>query len=195
MTNRLHAWARGLNPQLFPPTWMEIEHFDLAWRDRIAVMARLIQDEVTILDLGCGPMWLKELLPEGKIYIGCDYVSRGEGTLVADFNQHQFPSVWADVCFVSGTLEYVRDVDWFLGETASSSPALLLSYCTTELRPGILRRRSYGWLNHMSRQTLLSKLAQRGYGVTHEVRDDEGAYIVKATRPEQDEARVELGSG
>ena len=43
--------------------WQDIEYFDDKWKERIEQMARFIKNGSTVIDFGCGPMWLKEYLP------------------------------------------------------------------------------------------------------------------------------------
>ena len=40
-------------------SWKDFEYFDIKWKKRIQLMAALIDKETTILDLGCGKMWLR----------------------------------------------------------------------------------------------------------------------------------------
>jgi hypothetical protein len=45
-------------------TWKDVETFDESWRRRIQIMAGLVtSDARSILDVGCGRMWLREYLP------------------------------------------------------------------------------------------------------------------------------------
>jgi len=44
-------------------SWKEMEYFDPAWKQRIETMAALIpKQSQSVLDLGCGKMWLKDYL-------------------------------------------------------------------------------------------------------------------------------------
>lgn len=154
--------------RLRPQAWENIEYFDEAWKDRIAALASLItEDEKIVLDLGCGPRWLRSMLSADKTYIGADYRDRGPGTFVCNFNQRQFPDVRADVCFVSGCLEYIEDVDWFLRRAFASAPALVLSYCTIDVYPGIRRRRNIAWVNHLTAEQLMQMACNCGYRLQH----------------------------
>jgi hypothetical protein len=137
-----------LKKYFYRPKWQNIEYFDADWKKRICKMAELIGDEKVILDLGCGKMWLRQFLGPEKVYLGCDYVKRDADTIVCDFNKYQFPDCQADLCFVSGCLEYVEDLNWFFDEIARHALVLVVSYCTYELSPDIRLRKSLGWVNH-----------------------------------------------
>lgn len=145
------------------PRWKNYEYFDAGWKERIHQLASFIEDEQVILDLGCGPMWLREMLPPGIHYMGCDYTKREDTTLICDFNKKEFPAVQADACFVSGVLEYVEDPDWFLDRICACCDALLLSYCTTDYHPDRRSRASLHWVNHLSFTELMDKMEARGF--------------------------------
>lgn len=159
--------------------WRDIEYFDESWRTRIKAMADLIEDESSVLDLGCGKMWLKEYLPPGAEYLGCDYVPRGPGTIVCDFNKRQFPQVTTDLCFVSGCLEYVEDPDWFIAQLSRACDSLILSYCTTDLIPDIASRKSLAWKNHLSRECLVGKIESAGFTLYKKGPDIDGNELMK----------------
>ena len=42
-------------------SWKEIEYFNPQWKERIIRMYEHIKDANSIVDYGCGEMWLKEL--------------------------------------------------------------------------------------------------------------------------------------
>ena len=94
--------------------WEDFEYFDESWRIRIKEMAVYINNAETVMDLGCGKMWLRDYLHSSNLYIPVDYKNRGEGTIVCDFTKHQFPEKNADVIFVSGCLEYIADYKCFV---------------------------------------------------------------------------------
>lgn len=142
--------------------WQELEFFDPRWKQRIAAMARHIGPRDAVLDLGCGRMWLKEFLGSAATYIPCDYQDRGPGTVVCDFNRGQFPDRCADVCFISGCLEYVRDVDWFLDRVAASAPKCVIAYCVLRPDKTLEQRRQNAWQNHLTEEELIGRFRARG---------------------------------
>ncbi|MBJ6799249.1 class I SAM-dependent methyltransferase [Geomonas propionica] len=166
-----------------PPQWREIEHFDEQWKRRIKGLAYLLDQEKSVLDLGCGRMWLREFLPDGTRYFCCDYVARSPETIVCDFNRNEFPDLRVDVCFVSGCLEYVEDVDWFLGRIAQASDRLILSYCSTELVPGLPGRKSLAWKSHLSHDALLAKAEAAGFQLCARGEDIDGNEMLKFEKP------------
>jgi hypothetical protein len=142
-------------------SWEELEYFDESWKKRIAEMASFIAPGESVIDLGCGKMWLKPFL-KNNIYHPVDYKLRDEGTLVADFNSHEYPEIGADVAFVSGALEYIEDYEWFVRQVCSRSNRCIVSYCTTECYPDLKVRDRKAWKSHLSRSMLLGLFTKNG---------------------------------
>ena len=135
--------------------WQDIEHFDYNWESRVAQMAAYIIEGKSVLDLGCGKMFLKKYL-SGNPYFPVDYKKRGEGCIVNDFNKHQFPEIAADISFISGCLEYIKDYKWFISCACRKSERIILSYCTTDEFPEMAERKSLAWVNHLSSSAVIN---------------------------------------
>lgn len=148
--------------------WRQVERFDPAWRERIRRMASLIgEQDTSVVDVGCGPMWLRSYLPAAVRYLGVDYVDRGEGTVVCDLNAGPLPELPADVWFVSGCLEYVEDPKRFIAHAARNARACILSYCDFGNFPSMRERRKRGWKNHLTLDQLRELFAGAGMRQTH----------------------------
>lgn len=171
-----------VNKYFYRPKWKNIEYFDECWKSRISAMAGLIEDEHIVLDIGCGKMWLKEYIDQSRIYFGCDYVQRDENTIVCDLNNHQFPELRADLCFVSGCFEYVEDFEWFIDKIMLCAPALIISYCTRELQPDLGVRKSMGWVNHLFLAEFITLIETRGFLLTKQPELITGDAIFKFIR-------------
>jgi len=148
--------------------WRNIEYFDDNWRLRIERMARFVEKGDSVLDLGCGKMWLKYYLGISNTYLPVDYRNRGKGTLICDFNKYQFPHVHADVSFVSGCLEYVVDYRWFISMMAETSKRSVISYCTLEHFPDHQIRLKNAWKNSLRRADILQVFGSVGMLLTAE---------------------------
>lgn len=178
--NKNMNWIAAYIKRLFyRPDWKEIEYFDESWKRRIEAMASLIEDEKSVIDLGCGRMWLREFLPKGVTYTGCDYVQRDTDTIVCDFNNKEFPDLSADLVFASGVLEYIEDVDWFLSKIQTISDSLIISYCVMELNADIKSRKTLGWKNHLSLSDLLEKALSKGFVLCRIIKNVDGNVIMK----------------
>ncbi len=148
-------------------SWEELEYFDESWKKRIEEMARFIASGESVIDLGCGKMWLKPFL-RNNVYHPVDYKRRDERTVVANLNRHEYPDIGADVAFVSGTLEYIEDYEWFVRQICLRSTRCIVSYCTTECYPDLKVRHRKAWKSHLSRSMLLDLFTKNGMGLDAE---------------------------
>lgn len=136
--------------------WKEIEYFSEKWKERIREMSKYIYPNSSILDLGCGRMWLKEFIGDCNYY-PVDYRDRGLDCIVCDFNKKEFPDLITDIIFVSGCLEYISDYKWFIQKmTSHSRDLIIVSYCTLGVTPKLTERKKLSWQNHLSEKALLS---------------------------------------
>lgn len=141
--------------------WQDMEYFDPRWSERIFEMSKYLTPGKSVIDLGCGKMWLKQYLSNNEYY-PVDYADRGEGTIIKDFNKHEFPEINAKVAFVSGTLEYVSDTEWFVSEISKHSDECILSYCTIENFPDLKFRKKQAWRNNFSRNEIIKLFSSFG---------------------------------
>lgn len=137
-------------------TWSEIEYFNPEWKNRIKIMSQYIGPTDSVVDFGCGEMWLKEFLGRGNQYIGVDYKKRDGETLVCDFNQGEYPNVIGDVCFVSGCLEYIVDYEALIKHIANRFSRCIISYCCIEDFSNMDARRQRTWVNDLSRDQVIT---------------------------------------
>jgi hypothetical protein len=138
-------------------SWKEIEYFDEAWKERIQLMAGYIPPGTnSLMDIGCGRMWLREYLPASCKYYGIDYVNRGPGSVVFDLNQHEFPGFSCDVAFVSGCLEYIDDCEWLINNISGHNDKCIISYCTKDVFADPAERRRLFWKNDLTEQQLIA---------------------------------------
>ena len=161
------------------PTWKSVETFDESWRKRIQLMAGFVPlDACSILDVGCGRMWLREYIPGTCEYRGLDYVSRGEGCIVCDLNRREFPEEPVDVVFISGCLEYVEDYPWFLRTVAKRSlKRVILSYCVVDHFDNMPQRRALAWVSDLTEAALLAECTSAGLNLVSKVEAPAGDRI------------------
>ncbi len=145
--------------------WKDVESFDDEWKVRIQKMASYIPAEASVLDLGCGKEWLKDVVGITR-YTGVDYVSRSPETLVCDFSHHEFPSITKDVAFISGALEFIPDPDWFLDQVTMSCSRCIISYCPIETQGDLLVRARAGWKNDLSLPEIEAMFNKRNFGLS-----------------------------
>ncbi|HVU46971.1 MAG TPA: hypothetical protein VHD85_12630 [Terracidiphilus sp.] len=142
-------------------SWEKVEYFEECWKTRIREMARFIAPGESVVDLGCGQMWLRELLRDNE-YHPVDYKQRDASVTVANFNSYEYPHLATDVAFVSGALEYIEDYQWFVRQICSHSKRCILSYCTTEIFPDLKMRRLKAWKNHLSQAEVVALFLANG---------------------------------
>jgi hypothetical protein len=168
----------GVWKALTQARWKDIEYFDETWRHRIKQMAAYIPANASVMDLGCGKGWLREIIDPER-YTGIDYRPRGEGTLVCDFNKRQFPDLWRDVAFVSGCLEYVKDYRWFITQICGKTKLCILSYCPLETHPDLVTRRRVGWVNDLTIDDIKREFAGHRFNLSAEtVTPNQNAILV-----------------
>ena len=136
--------------------WKDIEYFSETWNLRIDLMAKYIVPNTFVVDFGCGPMWLKQKLPENCKYLGVDYIDRGEGSTKCDLNKKEFPTLSFDFAFVSGCLEYIEDYKWFIENISKHSNRCIISYCTTDFFSNLKERSECSWVNNLSKSDILA---------------------------------------
>ena len=163
------------------PKWQDIEYFDVLWRARIELMSGYIPNGASVLDLGCGKMWLKDFIHESDYY-PVDYTSRGIGTIICDFNKDPFPDIYCDVSFVSGCLEYVLDYKAFIRNIAKYSKTCIISYCTTEDYSDTKERNALAWVNHLSYNELIGIFKDNGMKLIEEAKFQEKSSVFVFSR-------------
>jgi hypothetical protein len=143
--------------------WEAIEYFDPQWKERIQKMAAYIEPNASIMDLGCGKMWLKEYIKSTNKYIGVDYIKRDENTIVCDLNKKEFPSQNVDFIFISGCMEYVKDTEWLAKKVAQYSNNAIVSYCSTDHFGHLETRKTNAWVNNLSRDQVVDLYIKNGF--------------------------------
>jgi hypothetical protein len=146
--------------------WSQSSEFDEAWKKRISRMASYIDKSGTVVDFGCGMMWLEQFLGSGNVYFPIDYIRRDDRTLVVDFNNDPFPKISGHVAFLSGSLEYVKDMKGFIRNLmAADFRQIVISYCTIEKIPHMRGRLGLNWVSHESVFSLLELFCEQ-YNLT-----------------------------
>jgi len=161
--------------------WSNPASLEPAWDRRAAFAAQFIPDGARVLDLGCGRMALRQLLPNNCFYRPCDLVARDPSTIVCDFNKGQFPeaaAAEADVITMLGVLEYIVDVDGFLTRLQHARRDVVLSYCATDFSVAI-DRPSLGWINHFSLYDLAVLFDRFGFRIERADRVDDMQILMK----------------
>lgn len=159
--------------------WKDIEYFHDDWKERVKLMSQFITSGSSVMDLGCGKMWLNEYLKQEITYIPVDYCKRSADTIVADFNKKQFPSVYVDNIFISGCLEYLNNPEWFIKKTAEySRHKIILSYCILETHPKMDERKALNWKNHLKADYIIKQFQLSSFRLEHRTIHDNNTIFV-----------------
>ena len=145
------------------------------WNSGMKRIYDLIADDVlenrvhSIMDLGAGQMYLRELLPDMVTYTPVDYCARCPETVVCDFNLKQFPNEQADVIIAAGVTPFISDLKWFFEETLRHCrQKFILTYTPLELEKDVEKReRIYLWRNHYTYPQLCRLLYDSGFLLAH----------------------------
>src|ERR1700722_14299765 len=94
--------------------WSNQEALEPAWDARAAIAAAFVPAGARVLDLGCGRMALRELLPQDRASRPGALGAGHPDTMLCALNAGGFPAgpaVEADIVTMLGVLEYVVDAD------------------------------------------------------------------------------------
>ena len=163
-----------INGEIYCMEWRERELTDAftwnerAWIERKNLLSRWIGNDIySIVDLGAGNMSLKNILPKCISYYPVDYIARSDQTIVADFNNYEFPELSVDCCFCSGVLEYIKDLDWFVKKLHQTGcKYILTSYSIRQENESIEERRSRAWVNDYTFNQLVDLFQKNGFILT-----------------------------
>jgi hypothetical protein len=160
----------GFRNQTNTERWKQPEQFQASWAERGKLLMKLFMDNeygadasYSLAEIGCGPH-----APISSICAGIgnirtqkyDLTKWDEQTRVLDLNSKGQDLPEADVCVLSGVLEYVNDVAAVLSDLSRANRYLLFSYAfvpvdATRTDAGYVKeiqRRStkLGWRNHLT---------------------------------------------
>ncbi|MDQ0472837.1 hypothetical protein [Labrys wisconsinensis] len=132
--------------------WSSNAVFAPAWDERTRKLAAMLPDKIkTVVDIGCGTMALRSMLPPTLRYVPVDVAPRGADTVVIDLNASPPPPLPpGDVGFFSGSLEYVLDLRRLIAVLIKTYRYVVCSYAATNNAPDqIQQRRRGGWVNDL----------------------------------------------
>jgi hypothetical protein len=140
------------------------------WRPRAAIAAEMVAGTgaASVLDLGCGHMYLEALLPKGIHYLPSDVIRRDKRTLVCDLNREAPPMVEADAVACLGLLEYMLDPAALLGRLARQHRFAVISYVPLSPVRSVAKRRSQFWFSDLSAEALRALFGTTGWTIREE---------------------------
>ena len=151
------------------------------WNPRAAAAARLLADQTSVADLGCGTMLLEKYLDPTVRYLPIDIVSRDPQTIVCDFNKEVCPRTDAEAAAVLGLLEYLHFPEDFLANLADQYSVAVISYCIADAPKPLLPRRSHAWVNDYTSKQLEEVFKGAGWEIHQTEMVDEVQQLWKLT--------------
>ncbi|MBL8079496.1 MAG: hypothetical protein JNM55_16140 [Anaerolineales bacterium] len=132
--------------------WENVHLEDFKWNGRNQLIANLISEGSSVIDIGAGTQSIKRYLINCE-YQPCDLVRRTEDTIYCDFNLGVYPKVNKiyDYVVCSGVLEYIRNPEDFISYVGSVGNIAILTYAPLEGDASIVSRLENGWVNHFSK--------------------------------------------
>lgn len=127
----------GQNRELVENTWKEDFAYDLEFKQRAQILLDLLSKEArkslkSVLDLGCGIQYFKEVLAENGLnpdYCGVDLYPQKPDNILCDFNQGEFPIFSQnqfDLIVCAGVFEYIHDLPSFVSKICALQPKYIL---------------------------------------------------------------------
>jgi len=143
--------------------WLDETQYDAGWQERAIRAVELANGCRWFCDIGCGPQFLRRLLPPGSVYLPADLRRWTPDTVEIELNAGRLPVSYlelSDVCFLLGVLEYLVNVEGFLRAIAPRVELIVFSYNPVELVPE--DRAAMGWLNALTRSELEGVFGRAG---------------------------------
>jgi hypothetical protein len=139
--------------------WKNFEHFN-DWSERTRIMSKWVSpDTASLLDLGCGEMYIRKYINQNVKYYGCDYKKRDSNTIVCDLAVGEFPDIQVDTIFIAGCLEFLGNWKNILEQCSRHCKQIIMSYSTIEASPN----RSPLWVNEISDSELKNYVLSLGF--------------------------------
>jgi hypothetical protein len=134
------------------------------WDERNKLIAELIPNNQSVLDLGSGAQTLRKYLKPGCRYQPCDLVNSSSDVLLCDFNADIYPQVQGEYDYVvcSGVFEYMRAPREFLTRVALLGKQVILSYAVARSGETRWQRLREGWINTYTQPQLEELFASVG---------------------------------
>ncbi len=138
------------------------------FRPRIEWMCKYLTDEdKSVADFGCGSMIVKDYLHSDVKYYPIDYVDRGQGTILCNFNKKEFPQFdHIDCAFMSGFLQYIENPECLTERISKIFSKVIITYPVLEYFSDREDRKNSAWKNHLSKDELISLFTKYNFMVS-----------------------------
>ena len=140
------------------------------WPKRAEMALQHLGGAKSVVDIGCGKMTLKRLLPEGVVYQGVDISPRDETTIVVDLNEETLPDLNFDAATALGVVEYLREPSAFF-QRLQQFDRLVLTYNCYGLKDilkkfGVMSERvPDAWISRLHKREVTELLEANGFTI------------------------------
>jgi SAM-dependent methyltransferase len=135
-----------------------------SWDGRNAIIASFIPAGSSVLDIGCGSQTLREHLSSGCKYQPSDIIKSSPDVIFCDLNAGIYPDTKElfDYVVCSGVFEYIRNPKEFFKRIPRLGHAVIISYNPHAPGGSKFSRLAHNWLNHFTKDDLLSLFSEMG---------------------------------
>lgn len=177
---------RILSPILFIPeevTWKDIESDESTNWPLMQKRWRLIWEWgwlpdalKSVADYGCGKQYIKRFLTDTCDYYPIDYIDRGGGTFVCDFNKREFPNIYAELSACVSVLMYIKPAEELLHHICEHTKQwVIFSFPPLEKLSDIEIRRHEGMFQNFTEFQIIELFEKEGYRLKDK-KDGEGNF-------------------
>ena len=128
-------------------------------------MEKLIPDCKSLIDLGCRKtQYIQSLCPKNIACYSVDCKKHGDGVIVSDFNNGEFPDISADACLCAVTAEYVEPLPQFLANMCNAVGKQILMVCRpVDKESNGLYRWAHPFLTDFTEEFLIETMRQYNF--------------------------------
>ena len=166
--------------------WATVAERVPTWDSRNLVVASLVAEGSSVVDVGAGAQTLRKHIKGLVKYTPCDLFKNTPDTHIIDFNEGVYPTgiEQHDYVICSGVLEYVRDPEPFVRFLKASGKTMVLTYNVRLPKDSTIDRLAKDWVNHFSAEELRALLQAHGLKQVREIKShpeipQETVYLVE----------------
>lgn len=142
-------------------TWKEQFVYKETFYQRLELMLSKIDFENinSVIDLGCGNQWAKNIVPKNVKYIPVDFYKHCNNTITLDFNRGEYYDDYVDLAICSGIFEYIYDLKSFIEKMARYSNYVVCSYHFKDYKT----YHSKIWVNDYDAESFIKIFQKNGF--------------------------------